>query len=388
MKAILKFSTSIFGLILILIGGKSNIIMDGHQRPYLSNTSFYDLFKGAPVVEFDPDQTDLDDGTVGEIAYYPIGGGCLVCEYLEAGGIYEPFDQLFFDVCENTSSDQIYYEFSKSDGDVIHSGKTFLEKQGEENVFGCGITGYGANIPVPEYILQNLGKYYLYVESENGKDLIPVDKQDENLSADESLYFSFVVDVPDEPRFYYREEEQKLYLINFEPKEFVNVYCFHEDPNSNVFRTGPNGRLVVDEFSCGWGGWPPVIVEGAQTGKVHERHMFLVMYRKTWEPCSDCPSSRLDKGDTTKVSNTPPLCNRIRTKPNIDHSKVVDCVDPGTILDVVGGPECNDGFVWWQVEVKDKDVKGWTVEGDDENFWLLPGVMNNYAGDSFEYWSP
>lgn len=86
-------------------------------------------------------------------------------------------------------------------------------------------------------------------------------------------------------------------------------------------------------------------------------------------PCPDAAISRLKVGDLAYVTKDPPLANRIRQEPNTD-AEVLGYITPGGSMEIIGGPECSNGWVWWQV--KNADVEGWTPEGDRETYWLVP----------------
>jgi hypothetical protein len=86
-------------------------------------------------------------------------------------------------------------------------------------------------------------------------------------------------------------------------------------------------------------------------------------------PCSDAATSRLKIGDLAYVTKDPPLANRIRQDPNTD-AEILGYITPGGSMEIIGGPECSNGWVWWQV--KNADLEGWTPEGDKETYWLVP----------------
>jgi hypothetical protein len=349
------------------------------------NNSFYKLFKNVPIVRFNSNQNAYDDGTIGEIEYFGgAGPSSPLDEYLLPNGVYEPLDDLWLEICAD-SPDQLQYEYSKSSGEIVFSGTEPLIEYDQFTFTSCA-SRHGAYIPIPEYLSTHLGEYNLSFVSKNNINLfIQHHNSIEYFGTNSS--FSFAVEIPDEPRLYFRDNDHKLYLINFYPNEFVNIYCRDKKVISNVFRTNDVGRLVVDNFSCSIS---RTLVQGVQTGLVSERHLStsIVAYRKTWEPFpGSCPQSRLDEGDITQVSNTPPVCSNIRKQPYKTGEKI-ECVDPGTILQVLDGPKCNDGLIWWNVKTKytEDTIIGWAAEGDNQNFWLLPGVLPNYSGDANPMW--
>ncbi len=76
---------------------------------------------------------------------------------------------------------------------------------------------------------------------------------------------------------------------------------------------------------------------------------------------------RITAGVQVQVAQGPPIIERIEPS---DSGAVIGEIPGGAILDVVAGPLCADGQVWWQVDF-DGQV-GWTVEGRDGVYWLEP----------------
>lgn len=91
-----------------------------------------------------------------------------------------------------------------------------------------------------------------------------------------------------------------------------------------------------------------------------------------WEACKDAPRSRLQVGYMAYVSHEPPLPNRVRDEPNWNIGEVIGRIYPGEKVRILDGPACHNKVVWWKVESLEKNLTGWTVEGDEEDYWLLP----------------
>jgi hypothetical protein len=47
-------------------------------------------------------------------------------------------------------------------------------------------------------------------------------------------------------------------------------------------------------------------------------------------------------------------------------------------MEIVDGPECADGILWWQVKGVDRAFEGWTGEGDTD-YWLTPCFSKEYC---------
>ena len=92
---------------------------------------------------------------------------------------------------------------------------------------------------------------------------------------------------------------------------------------------------------------------------------------QTWSPCSGSYPSRLHVGDRAYVSFNPPLPNRVRVQPNTG-STIVGVLQPGEKMEIIGGPTCSNQWIWWQVSSLDKSLIGWTAEGDNQSYWLVP----------------
>lgn len=61
--------------------------------------------------------------------------------------------------------------------------------------------------------------------------------------------------------------------------------------------------------------------------------------------------------------------NNLRNLPTI-LADVVDQIPEGETFDLVAGPVCAEGYVWWPVDYN--GVTGWTAEGEGDTYWLEP----------------
>lgn len=123
-----------------------------------------------------------------------------------------------------------------------------------------------------------------------------------------------------------------------------------------LFRIDPDQNVILTQISTGAPVTPTVIP--TPTSRV-----------VIWKPCPDAPTSRLKVGVIAYVTKDPPLPNRIRKEPNRE-AETLGLIGPGGSMDVIDGPACSDGWVWWKV--KNAEYEGWTAEGDMETYWLIP----------------
>ena len=87
--------------------------------------------------------------------------------------------------------------------------------------------------------------------------------------------------------------------------------------------------------------------------------------------CSGAPKQRLKVGEDARV------CTRrdnvfLRSGPGRSYT-VLERVPPGTLVEVIGGPECANDWSFWEVELSE-GVSGWMSEGGDDvdPYFLCP----------------
>ncbi len=81
--------------------------------------------------------------------------------------------------------------------------------------------------------------------------------------------------------------------------------------------------------------------------------------------------TRLQAGRTGRV--LPGLGNALRSQPGTGAgSVVIGQIGGGGMFRVIQGPQCADGYNWWQVIYN--GVTGWTAEGQAGTFWTEPLV--------------
>ena len=90
-----------------------------------------------------------------------------------------------------------------------------------------------------------------------------------------------------------------------------------------------------------------------------------------WNACTDTYESHLNVGVYAKVNEEPPVPNRVRVEPN-SGSTILDYIYPGEVVEIIAGPTCANGWVWWNVRSISRGITGWTSEGDGNEYWLVP----------------
>jgi TolB protein len=93
--------------------------------------------------------------------------------------------------------------------------------------------------------------------------------------------------------------------------------------------------------------------------------------------CDGTLPSRLVVGERGRV--TPGGINNIlRSNPGTRSSRV-GSLDPNDRFEVIGGPECADGYTWWEVRKERGGSEGWTAEAAPNEYWLQPIIRQNFA---------
>jgi hypothetical protein len=95
----------------------------------------------------------------------------------------------------------------------------------------------------------------------------------------------------------------------------------------------------------------------------------------SFKPCDGLDfESNLRTGMKAIVNPDPPLPDRVRISASRT-GKIVDIVNPNHWMDILEGPACVEGKVWWKVRTQN-NIIGWTMEGDGIDHWLLPAPEN------------
>jgi hypothetical protein len=89
-----------------------------------------------------------------------------------------------------------------------------------------------------------------------------------------------------------------------------------------------------------------------------------------YSACPNAYPSVLHLGDVAMVSTDPPIENNLRDKPSTE-SPITGTLEPGEEVNIVGGPECMNVYVWWKVTSRSSTRTGWTAEGNWNDYWLV-----------------
>lgn len=121
----------------------------------------------------------------------------------------------------------------------------------------------------------------------------------------------------------------------------------------NIELSEDEGKLVIEE---------PVFIPNLQP---------LPVIIDEWSPCKGAPTSRLQVGDIAIVSSDSAVKLIIYSKPDTN-AKFLGQITSGEKVEVVDGPECTNGLVWWYLRSFSQNLQGWTAEGDGVDYWLVP----------------
>ena len=88
---------------------------------------------------------------------------------------------------------------------------------------------------------------------------------------------------------------------------------------------------------------------------------------------TSCPGTlpiRLAVDRLALVSDESPVSNRVRSQPGLE-GEVTGLIGAGEPVWVEEGPQCADGYTWWYIQ-SFAGVQGWTAEGGEVGYWLVP----------------
>jgi Tol biopolymer transport system component len=91
----------------------------------------------------------------------------------------------------------------------------------------------------------------------------------------------------------------------------------------------------------------------------------------TWPICPGALDTRLGAGRQARVAMNPPNPNNVREGPG-KQSKVIGQIQPGEKIEILSGPICDTGLIWWSIRSLSNGLQGYTLEGDLTTYWLEP----------------
>ena len=86
--------------------------------------------------------------------------------------------------------------------------------------------------------------------------------------------------------------------------------------------------------------------------------------------CLGAPETRVGIGMVAVVSAEDPRPLNVRLEPNLG-AQVITQAEPGTTFQIVDGPFCEGGYLWWNIRLDD-GITGWAAEGSSELYFFEP----------------
>lgn len=86
--------------------------------------------------------------------------------------------------------------------------------------------------------------------------------------------------------------------------------------------------------------------------------------------CAGAMPPRLQVGMSARVTFSNGLALRVRSGPGFSQ-KIHQQLPEGTEFNVIDGPVCAEGAVWWQIQASD-GIEGWVAEGQDGAYYIEP----------------
>ncbi len=97
------------------------------------------------------------------------------------------------------------------------------------------------------------------------------------------------------------------------------------------------------------------------------------------QTCPGAPSPRLTVGQSARVTYTDGVALNLRNAPG---GSLVTQLPEGTVVSVINGPQCQDGYNWWQIQVtQGAAVGGWAAEGTQQSYFLEPWAIGVPPGN-------
>jgi hypothetical protein len=164
-----------------------------------------------------------------------------------------------------------------------------------------------------------------------------------------------------------------LYDILFPDTNMSSVFAFAPGGQSAAYLVYDPLTRVYDRSQVFFTNRPPLTLpsESSVRGVLWGTQRWWLPADVTLETYGEsdvfeCPGAlelRLESGLPARVLAGAP--NRVRATPGVGGT-VLGQIPAGGTFDVLGGPQCADGIVWWRVSYD--TLAGWTAEGTDAYF--------------------
>lgn len=147
----------------------------------------------------------------------------------------------------------------------------------------------------------------------------------------------------------------RTFRINFREEDWVRR--IESDSNDNIIVFVERDKLVEDSNSSSNN------TSNNNSGSSSQPSVANIS-------CSGAPKTRLNVGFRARVTYTDGTPGSIR--PATASGTVLGKVPEGVGMDIIGGPVCDNGRIWWKVNT-DNNLSGWISEGKlGEPYWLEP----------------
>ena len=162
-------------------------------------------------------------------------------------------------------------------------------------------------------------------------------------------------------------EEVPVAVYHFNSKEWQGKFVSGQLARADKYGRFEAGFKITSEFIPGTY-FLQVVYDQNQDGfSISDKPVrFVVTLPKT--VCSGAAPTLLSVGDTAMVSAGLP--NNVREKPGLSRRKLGQLQEFET-LEILAGPKCADGMVWWKVRSENTGMDGWTAEGNRSDTWLI-----------------
>lgn len=292
-------------------------------QPYPKN-SLGMLASGLPDLEFDPETANTvpPEDVFEEVVFFGKGAGfCDQPPYPEPTIIEAPHDgelmsQSSLVACGWENDEVLTGTIQYPDGRTLIQ---YIETKSMNEV------SYGQLVFTP--ILDDpAGTYTLTLEGRDGIVTAAVE-----------------VRSPDGPRLY-RMDPLHIFLYHFVPQEQVRLLCYQGETLSFwqdlILDQSGNQPVMAKNANCVFVGL------GQSSGEVHELSDWKGTVKRS---CGGLPS-RLKVHEIAQTAVTDGSEKPVYSSPGFSQ-EIIRSIPEGTLVNILNGPHCVDGSLWWPVEI-------------------------------------